>query len=405
MRDLAGPAGAYFERYGRESLASVPDRSLVLSTTDINWNSMRYLQACEGVAPAVTHVSLQIYPFTWFQRQHRLYPGVNFPEVLEDASMQKGTEGHTRLLGRFLHANVGSDEFPGGVYLDLHGIRHTDLATGNVFHGFRMWPHGLLWRVEQAAAADDKGRAAGLPSNKKFLDWRRRTATAETQLRVYDKLIAGRPPEHTAFPGSWEEAAQHIAIDAVYQRALFEISHAVGLGGAGWLLDTKTSDDATKREYLAALQDGNARIETVRALVDRDGVSSGLAINDVIKNHAVSSTRLSFALASALDPDGGTESTQKAAAALVAPRAIAAIRTFRQRVPSDPSNAVFARIVPVLEQIVGSKPPAVAGAPPGTQKTGENNNKKKKKKKNTKNKKKKKKKKTRTKMQTKRPVQ
>ncbi len=35
-------------------------------STDLDWNSVRYLQHCEGIRPDVTLLSLQLMPFPWF---------------------------------------------------------------------------------------------------------------------------------------------------------------------------------------------------------------------------------------------------------------------------------------------------------------------------------------------------
>merc|ERR1711871_475442 len=95
MRQFNGDGGSYFEDFGHEILQSVPhENSLLISTTDINWNSVRYLQLCEYSRQNLSHVSLQVAAFPWFQRQKHLYSGVEFPAVLADASMQKGTPGH-----------------------------------------------------------------------------------------------------------------------------------------------------------------------------------------------------------------------------------------------------------------------------------------------------------------------
>jgi hypothetical protein len=43
-------------------LDHMPPGSLLLSHTDLTWNPVRYLQACEGLRPDVTHLSLQLLP-------------------------------------------------------------------------------------------------------------------------------------------------------------------------------------------------------------------------------------------------------------------------------------------------------------------------------------------------------
>ena len=49
MHDMYGQGalGNYFEKHGIAALESVPHNALLVSFTDLNWNSIRYLQACE----------------------------------------------------------------------------------------------------------------------------------------------------------------------------------------------------------------------------------------------------------------------------------------------------------------------------------------------------------------------
>ena len=104
-----GPLGNYFERHGQAVLDSMPQNALLLSFTDLNWNSIRYLQECENKRLDVTHLNFQIMPFPWFEKtQRKLYnsASVKFPKIsYSDASMQKGTRGHAKILTDFFMAN------------------------------------------------------------------------------------------------------------------------------------------------------------------------------------------------------------------------------------------------------------------------------------------------------------
>ena len=108
MSDFSRDASDLFQKYGAALLQDVEDGALLISATDINWNSMRYLQACEGVRPDIQHVSFQILPFPWFKEQHKLYKGIVFPDILPGVSMDKRSDnpGHRRFVTRFLEANV-----------------------------------------------------------------------------------------------------------------------------------------------------------------------------------------------------------------------------------------------------------------------------------------------------------
>jgi hypothetical protein len=137
--------GHLLSSYGKSILETLPKNSLVLSHTDINWNTLRYLQACEKQQPNVTLLSLQVMPFPWFIRQHKLYSKVYFPRVFtKSVSTIPTKKGYTIFLTRFLHANL--DRFD-HIYLDLHGIDEAQLKHGGEYHGYILTPIGLLWEV------------------------------------------------------------------------------------------------------------------------------------------------------------------------------------------------------------------------------------------------------------------
>ena len=76
MHDMYGQGalGNYFEKHGIATLESVPQNALLVSFTDLNWNSIRYLQACEKRRLDVVHLNFQIMPFPWFSKtQTKLY--------------------------------------------------------------------------------------------------------------------------------------------------------------------------------------------------------------------------------------------------------------------------------------------------------------------------------------------
>ncbi|KAG7399005.1 hypothetical protein PHYBOEH_009896 [Phytophthora boehmeriae] len=179
----------------------MPRNSVLLSYTDITWNSVRYLQTCEGVRSDVTHLSLQLLPFPWFPRQHALYPTVKFPLIHRDASTVKGSPGYERLLHDFLAANAAKHS--NHLFLDLHAVNDDDIAPNGQYLGFTLTPHGLIWKVN-------------LP-----------TANVDTLYSQWKSLPS--PEVHFAVavypPGSWEFAAATIANDARYQGGLFALSY------------------------------------------------------------------------------------------------------------------------------------------------------------------------------------
>ncbi|OWZ08860.1 putative membrane protein [Phytophthora megakarya] len=113
-------AGDLIRRHGEAIFDVLPRNAVLLSYTDINWNSVRYLQVCEGTRPDVTHLSLQLLPFPWFPRQHELYPTIMFPPLRPDVSTIKSSSGYARFLHDFLAANI--ENHGGQLFLDLHAV-------------------------------------------------------------------------------------------------------------------------------------------------------------------------------------------------------------------------------------------------------------------------------------------
>jgi hypothetical protein len=97
----------------------------------------------------------------------------------------------------------------------------------------------------------------------KYLEWQTHSALAHERTQ---RLVIERPRRHVMFPGSWEEAAFHISLDAVYQRALFQVSYAVSMA-SGWLISaSKTTDE--KQTYSMALQDGFLLLKDITSIVN-----------------------------------------------------------------------------------------------------------------------------------------
>jgi len=57
--------GWTMHRYGEAMLASLPPNALLLTHTDLDWNTVRYLRSCEGLRPDITHLSVQLLPYPW----------------------------------------------------------------------------------------------------------------------------------------------------------------------------------------------------------------------------------------------------------------------------------------------------------------------------------------------------
>jgi hypothetical protein len=127
---------------------------ILFSHTDLNWNTVRYLQSCEGIATpsttatssnssferisklssphfpspafpsssgskqrAITHLNFQLIPFPWFEKQQGpLYPTVAFPPLFKGVSTNRMSEGNSLLIQRLLVANLRSDR---ALFLDM----------------------------------------------------------------------------------------------------------------------------------------------------------------------------------------------------------------------------------------------------------------------------------------------
>jgi len=70
-------SGWIMHTYGEAMLDALPQNSLLLSHTDLDWNPTRYLRECEwkrrdtyaGNRPDVTHLNFQMIAYPWFAHQ------------------------------------------------------------------------------------------------------------------------------------------------------------------------------------------------------------------------------------------------------------------------------------------------------------------------------------------------
>lgn len=115
--------GDVIRSYGEQILHSLPENALLLSYTDIQWNTIRYLQLCEGQRRDVAHLSLQLMPFPWFpSRQHALYvpQHIQFSAIHSVVSTVRTSRGYATYLREFLIKNL--PVFKDRLFLDLHGV-------------------------------------------------------------------------------------------------------------------------------------------------------------------------------------------------------------------------------------------------------------------------------------------
>lgn len=258
------------DSYGRAVLESVPKDSLLVSQTDLNWNTVRYLQTCEHLRPDVTHLSTQLLPYPWFQRQHVRYPTVKFPAVLPDATTDKKTRQHARDLARLFDEN--ESRFEGGIYLDIHAIHDLHLREGNQYldTAFHLLPNGLTFKVARGQASSKSGgRTAKVLRKAKW------STLEQRALDQLDDAFSVAPT--TQYPeGSWEHAAGKVYWDAHYQHALLLLSSSMSAARA-----KKAKSPAAKPIVRAA----NLLADVVAA--HDAGYAVSYKFQDVLKNAAL----------------------------------------------------------------------------------------------------------------------
>ena len=215
-------AVAALATHGAAALAAVPEGGLLLSHTDLHWNPARYLRACEGARPDVTHLSLQLLPYPWFARQHPLHPRMKrWPDVAA-ASTDPATERYERLVEDVATGNL--DAFPAGIYLDLHGVHEPHIGRLGSWRGrWNLVPWGLHYRIVAAGAV--QGDAG---------EWLARSLAEIDRLKA---AYEGGPPSPDRFRvGSWE-----IAAGAAYNDAHSCVGCNPTRGALSWsIIDSRT---------------------------------------------------------------------------------------------------------------------------------------------------------------------
>lgn len=168
--------------YGNFILQSTTanSNSLLLSHTDLNWNTIRYLQVCEGVknendlhslnSTHSTHLNFQLMPFPWFPKQQSpLYPEVTFPPMFQGVSTQRMTTENAYLVDRFLNANINfvnerkqanmdtiwGDKRP--LFLDMQAINDLHIDAGGTWRNLTLVPWGLVYLVHERKSIAELG--------------------------------------------------------------------------------------------------------------------------------------------------------------------------------------------------------------------------------------------------------
>lgn len=210
MTSLKEPSrGMIVHDHATAVLASLPKNSLLLSYSDLNWNSVRYLQACENKRNDVTHLSLQLIPYPWFEEQQStLYSHVVFPQIKADISTDRQSSGYHGFLIGLLKANINNDAFEGGIYIEMQGILNTDIQTGGIYKNeLTLLPWGLVYRVLPKSKSNDK------TFTHLRTKWQPKSLSTRSKVReVMKDHISSKVNE-----GSWEFAAISVYWDMHYQ--------------------------------------------------------------------------------------------------------------------------------------------------------------------------------------------
>lgn len=127
--------------------------------TDLNWNTLRYLQHCEGVRSDVTHLSFQLMPYPWFKKQQApLFPSVRFPAPFNGVSTNRASEGNAMLVHKFLSLNLKSFmtssstttttmQSDSRLFIDMQSVNDVEIGSGGQWRGFTLIPYGYLYKV------------------------------------------------------------------------------------------------------------------------------------------------------------------------------------------------------------------------------------------------------------------
>ena len=213
-------SGAIISKYGEALLNTIPDDSLLVAHTDLDWNTVRYLRVCEGHSPNMTHLNFQLMPFPWFPKQIHLYPNTKFPSISNTVSTNRKTNENAILVNRFLTANMNTHQYKGGIYIDMQAIKDTDIEEMGTYYGFTLIPWGLTYRVLPKINHQHEIEVPKL--HKQSLEQLK--SVRAILLPFYNDYMPIYPE------GSWEHAGMSVFWDMHYQLGLNMLSFALTIG-------------------------------------------------------------------------------------------------------------------------------------------------------------------------------
>jgi hypothetical protein len=123
--------------FARALLEQLPPSVLLVSKGDLYWNSMRYVQVCEGVRPDVRLLDVELLKAPWMTaRVERSFDEVKLPGRVYRAP-SRAVAGSYDLAGLF---DANADRFA----LLSNALQHGDSSWKE---RYAAWPEGLLDRV------------------------------------------------------------------------------------------------------------------------------------------------------------------------------------------------------------------------------------------------------------------
>jgi hypothetical protein len=97
------------ERYGRALLEPLPPNATLVTSYDMQWTAVRYLQSCAGVRRDVALLNGPVLSYKWFSAQRRLYSGLVFPGTHMVPAFTAPHAAGGFSFGDFVAANLAPD--------------------------------------------------------------------------------------------------------------------------------------------------------------------------------------------------------------------------------------------------------------------------------------------------------
>ena len=254
--------GWIMHTYGEAILESLPQNSLLLAHTDLDWNPTRYLRECEGTRqdyyakgrPDITHLNFQMIAYPWFaKKQATLYPNTVFPRVdFRGISTDRTSEGNAILVvntlvgngaSTFGVASLGDTEannsntfknaaghaFTGGIYLDMQAVNDIEIGDGGKWRGLTLLPWGLVYRV--FGPVDFKSmETLHIAAFNQFQRLQKKMSAFAYSSDSFKNALGKSLRTYAQYgPGSWEFAALSVYNDARMQLGLNLLTWAIAM--------------------------------------------------------------------------------------------------------------------------------------------------------------------------------